>query len=142
MCRGFEDDAGGRFSMLAKPHVPIEGPLRVLAEIVVGVDFSRPGGATTAALGRPRVRQRSVGSTIPLRAIVSPRRNMEVKMKSLKPVTPQEARAVWSSIPNPSVRRVASALTQAGRRVHPSTIARWHAAGWRSVARATELFGV
>src|SRR5271169_5952225 len=57
-------------------------------------------------------------------------------MKLLKPVTPREARAVWSSIPNPSVRRVASALSQAGRRVHPSTIARWHAAGWRSVAYA------
>ena len=57
-------------------------------------------------------------------------------MKSVKPVSPAEARAVWASIPNPSVRRVASALTQAGRRVHPSTIARWHAAGWRSVAYA------
>jgi hypothetical protein len=62
---------------------------------------------------------------------------MEVKfMKLLKPVTPREARAVWSSIPNPSVRRVAQALSQAGRKVHPSTIARWHAAGWRPVAYA------
>jgi hypothetical protein len=60
---------------------------------------------------------------------------MEVKfMKSLKPVTPQEARAVWSSIPNPSARRVAKALSQVGRRVHHSTIARWYAQGWRPVA--------
>jgi hypothetical protein len=32
------------------------------------------------------------------------------------------------------VRRVAKALTQSGRRVHHSTIARWHAKGWRPVA--------
>jgi hypothetical protein len=60
---------------------------------------------------------------------------MEVKfMKSLKPVTPQKARAVWSSIPNPSARRVAKALSQAGRRVHHSTIARWCVRGWGPVA--------
>jgi hypothetical protein len=54
---------------------------------------------------------------------------------SLKSVSPEEAKAVWAGIPNPSVRRVAKALTQAGRRVHPSTIARWRAQGWRPVAR-------
>src|SRR5258708_527772 len=51
-----------------------------------------------------------------------------------KRVTPAEAKIVWASIPNPSVRRVAKALTQSGRRVHHSTIARWHAKGWRPVA--------
>jgi hypothetical protein len=50
-------------------------------------------------------------------------------MRSPKPVTPDEAMAVWSSIPNPSARRVAKALNQAGRRVHHSTIARWNAQG-------------
>src|SRR5258708_21785838 len=51
-----------------------------------------------------------------------------------KRVPPAEAKIVWASIPNPSVRRVAKALTQSGRRVHHSTIARWHAKGWRPVA--------
>jgi hypothetical protein len=55
-------------------------------------------------------------------------------MRSLKSVTPEEAMAVWSGIPNPSARRVAKALSQAGRRVHHSTIARWCAQGWRPVA--------
>jgi hypothetical protein len=42
--------------------------------------------------------------------------------------------AVWSSISNPSARRVARALSQTGRKVHHSTIARWCAGGWRPVA--------
>ena len=55
-------------------------------------------------------------------------------MSLLKPVTPEEAKRVWVSIPNPSARRVAKALTQSGRRVHHSTIARWRAQDWRPVA--------
>jgi hypothetical protein len=55
-------------------------------------------------------------------------------MRSLKPVTPEEAMAVWSSIKNPSARSVARALSQTGRKVHHSTIARWCAGGWRPVA--------
>jgi hypothetical protein len=55
-------------------------------------------------------------------------------MSSIKPVTPDEAAAVWRSIQNPSARRVAKALTQAGRRVHFATIARWRSQGWRPVA--------
>jgi hypothetical protein len=55
-------------------------------------------------------------------------------MSSLKPVTPDEARAVWTTLPNPSARAVARALSQSGRRVHHSTIARWYAQGWRAVA--------
>src|SRR5208282_1644978 len=54
-------------------------------------------------------------------------------MRSLKPVTPAEAEAVWSTIRNPSARGVANALSQAGRPVHFSTIARWRAQGWRHV---------
>jgi hypothetical protein len=61
---------------------------------------------------------------------VSRRRTMSV----LRPVTPEEAKCVWVSIPNPSARRVAKALTQSGRRVHHSTIARWRAQDWRPVA--------
>jgi hypothetical protein len=57
-------------------------------------------------------------------------------MSLLKPVTPEEAKSVWVSIPNPSARRVAKALTQSGRRVHHSTIARWRAQDWRSVAHS------
>ncbi len=55
-------------------------------------------------------------------------------MSLLKPVTPEEAKRVWVSIPNPSARRVAKALTQSGRRVHHSTIARWRAQDWWPVA--------
>jgi hypothetical protein len=54
-------------------------------------------------------------------------------MRAIKPVTPDEAARVWRSIPDPSTRKVAKTLTQAGRRVHFSTIARWRAQGWRPV---------
>ena len=54
-------------------------------------------------------------------------------MNTPKPVTPAEAKIVWATLRNPSARRVAKALSQAGRRVHHSTIARWRAQGWRSV---------
>jgi hypothetical protein len=57
-------------------------------------------------------------------------------MSLLKPVTPEEAKRVWVSIPNPSARRVAKALTQSGRRVHHSTVARWRADEWRPVAQS------
>ena len=55
-------------------------------------------------------------------------------MNTPKPLTPAEAKIVWATLRNPSARRVAKALSQAGRRVHHSTIARWRAAGWRPVA--------
>src|SRR5712692_10516119 len=57
-------------------------------------------------------------------------------MSLLKPVTPEEAKRVWVSIPNPSAGRIAKALTQSGRRVHHSTIARWRAQDWRLVAQS------
>src|SRR5215467_8844152 len=60
--------------------------------------------------------------------------SLEADMSLLKSVTPEEAKRVWVSIPNPSARRVAKALTQSGRRVHHSTIARWRAQDWRPVA--------
>ena len=60
-------------------------------------------------------------------------------MNVSKPVTPSEARAVWSRIPNPSARRVARALSQAGRPIHHSTVARWRLEGWRSVAKSPHL---
>src|SRR5271167_1595809 len=55
-------------------------------------------------------------------------------MRSLKPVTPEEALAVWSSIKNPSARSVARALSQTGRTIHHATVSRWAAQGWRPVA--------
>jgi hypothetical protein len=57
-------------------------------------------------------------------------------MSLFAPVTPEEAKRVWVSIPNPSARRVAKALTQSGRRVHHSTVARWRAQDWRPVAQS------
>jgi hypothetical protein len=54
-------------------------------------------------------------------------------MSLLRPVTPAEAE--WTTLPNPSARRVTRALSQAGRRVHHSTIARWYARGWRRIRR-------
>jgi hypothetical protein len=49
------------------------------------------------------------------------------------PVTPAEAKALWDRMDHPSARRVATALTQSGRPVHFSTVARWRLQGWRSV---------
>jgi hypothetical protein len=54
-------------------------------------------------------------------------------MVGLTPVSPDEARKVWTSIRRPSARRVARALTQAGRPVHFATVARWKAQNWRDV---------
>jgi len=51
-----------------------------------------------------------------------------------KPVTPQEAKRVWDRQRRRSARTVASALTQAGRSVHFTTVARWKRQGWRTVA--------
>jgi hypothetical protein len=50
-----------------------------------------------------------------------------------EPVTPREAQIVWNSIQNPSARRVAKALTAAGKRIHHGTVSRWRAEGWRQV---------
>jgi hypothetical protein len=50
-----------------------------------------------------------------------------------KPVTPDEAKRVWDSQRRPSARTVAKALTQAGRPVHFTTVARWKRQGWRAV---------
>jgi hypothetical protein len=55
-------------------------------------------------------------------------------VKSLKSITPREAKQVWDSLRNPSGRSVARAMTQAGRKIHHSTVSRWAARGWRSVA--------
>jgi hypothetical protein len=55
-------------------------------------------------------------------------------MKAIRSITPREAKAVWDSLKSPSARTVARAMTQAGRRVHHSTIARWCARDWRPMA--------
>jgi hypothetical protein len=44
--------------------------------------------------------------------------------------TPDDARRVWESMAKPSYRRVALALTQAGKPTTAMTVCRWHGNGW------------
>jgi hypothetical protein len=46
--------------------------------------------------------------------------------------SPDLAARVWNSQSRPSARKVATALSQAGRHVHFTTINRWRKQGWRS----------
>jgi hypothetical protein len=48
------------------------------------------------------------------------------------PVNAQDAKREWDRQRRPSSRSVATVLTQAGRPVHFTTIARWKRQGWRS----------
>ncbi len=50
----------------------------------------------------------------------------------LPTATPALARALWNRLKNPSARRVATQLTQSGRCVHFTTIARWRRQGWKA----------
>jgi hypothetical protein len=52
----------------------------------------------------------------------------------LAPVSPQEAQLVWQCQRRPSARSVARALTQAGRRIHFTTVARWRKEGLLTIA--------
>src|SRR6266550_1089731 len=52
------------------------------------------------------------------------------------PITLQEAERVWKSQARPSARSVARALTQAGRQVHFTTVARWKRDGLLTIARS------
>jgi hypothetical protein len=52
----------------------------------------------------------------------------------LAPVSPQEAQLVWRCQRRPSTRSVARALTQAGRRIHFTTVARWRKEGLLTIA--------
>src|SRR6266566_298471 len=54
------------------------------------------------------------------------------------PITLQEAEGVWKSQARPSARSVARALTQAGRPVHFTTVARWKRQGLLTIARTSE----
>src|SRR2546430_437324 len=54
------------------------------------------------------------------------------------PITLQEAERVWKSQARPSARSVARALTQAGRPVHFTTVARWKRQGLLTIARTSE----
>ena len=56
------------------------------------------------------------------------------------PVTPLEARRVWDEQRRPSSRSVAKALTQAGRPVHFTTVARWKKREWQVEARLEHPF--
>jgi hypothetical protein len=44
--------------------------------------------------------------------------------------TPDDARRVWESMAKPTYRRVALALTQAGKPTTAMTVCRWHRQGW------------
>ncbi len=49
--------------------------------------------------------------------------------------TPAKARKIWESMANPSTRRVATRLRQAGLSVSHMQVARWRNQGWRPVAQ-------
>src|SRR5262245_54744675 len=61
--------------------------------------------------------------------------------RSLPQATPVLAKAAWMRQRRPSARTVATALTQAGRPVHFTTVARWRAQGWRAVEGKHPLDG-
>ena len=50
--------------------------------------------------------------------------------------TPAQARKIWESMANPSTRRVATRLRQAGLSVSHMQVARWRNQGWRPVAQS------
>jgi hypothetical protein len=54
------------------------------------------------------------------------------------PITPQDAERVWKSQARPSARSVARALTQAGRPVHFTTVARWKRQGLLTIAKSID----
>src|SRR5882724_2265061 len=56
-------------------------------------------------------------------------------MRQLPAVSPTLAPQVWESMSNPSTRRVAQKIRQAGRAVSHETIRRWRANGWRPLDR-------
>ncbi len=51
------------------------------------------------------------------------------------PITPLEAKRVWDEQRRPSSRSVAEALTQAGRSIHFTTVARWKRREWQVETR-------
>jgi hypothetical protein len=56
-------------------------------------------------------------------------------MRDLPALTPALAQQVWDAMPNPSTRRVARKLRQAGTAISHETINRWRRAGWRPLER-------
>jgi hypothetical protein len=64
----------------------------------------------------------------------------EQQQQQKDPITPAEARITWAAMERPSSRRVASVLSQGGRRVSHTTVAEWQRNGWtaeRPVKRPT-----
>jgi hypothetical protein len=55
-------------------------------------------------------------------------------MADLPLPTPAQARKIWESMQNPSTRRVARKLRQAGLPVSHMTVSRWRGRGWRSAS--------
>ena len=56
-------------------------------------------------------------------------------MRQLPAVSPTLAQQVWEGMSNPSTRRVAQKIRQAGRVVSHETVRRWRANGWRPLDR-------
>lgn len=54
-------------------------------------------------------------------------------MRRLPVANPALAKKIWASMPNPSTRRVARKLGQAGLATSHETINRWRRQGWRHV---------
>jgi hypothetical protein len=62
-----------------------------------------------------------------------------LKQESRPRATPALAKRVWKGQRTPSARTVATALNQAGYRVHYTTVARWRSQGWRQVDQPDRL---
>src|SRR5882757_2252817 len=56
-------------------------------------------------------------------------------MANLPLIDPTLAKQVWEGMSNPSTRRVAQKIRQAGRAVSHETIRRWRTNGWRPLDR-------
>ena len=56
-------------------------------------------------------------------------------MGQLKTCNPALAKEIWQSMPNPSTRRVARKLRQAGAKISHMTVSRWRSQRWRPLER-------
>ncbi len=60
-------------------------------------------------------------------------------MARLPVPTPAQARKIWESIANPSTRRVATRLRQAGLTVSHMRVARWRNRGWKQLTHENHV---
>src|SRR3954466_9217705 len=62
-----------------------------------------------------------------------------IRVEPLPDATPDLARRVWGTMRNPSTRRVATKLRQAGHSVSHMSVARWQRRGWIGARRQHPL---